>query len=135
MLTQVVESSKGPRAPTGHPVAAPPAASARRLAGLNLADACYFRSTAPSGKRKVLLKITDRCDLRCAHCFVSATAAGSDMDLGELTDALPRLQAARVSNVTLTGGEPLVHPELSSILALLRECDFDITICTNGVSL
>lgn len=135
MLTPVVELSKDPGGMSEHPLAAHPAASARRLAGPNLADACYFRSTAPAGKRKVLIKITDRCDLRCAHCFVSATAAGSDMNLSSLTAALPRLQAARVATVTLTGGEPLVHPELLSILTLLRGSDFDVTICTNGVSL
>jgi len=109
--------------------------AARRVAAPDTADACYFRSTAPPGRRKVLLKITDRCDLRCAHCFVSATAAGSDMDLSDLATALPRLQAARVATVTLTGGEPLVHPELPAVLTLLRGAELDVTVCTNGVSL
>jgi len=57
------------------------------------------------------------------------------MDLSDLATAVPRLQAARVATVTLTGGEPLVHPELPAILTLLRGAEFDVTVCTNGVSL
>lgn len=107
----------------------------RRLTSADVADSCYFRSGPASGRRKALLKITDRCDLQCAHCFVSATAAGADMDLSVLASALPRLLQARVANVTLTGGEPLLHPELRSILELLVGASLEVTVCTNGVAL
>lgn len=107
----------------------------RRIAHPGLADACYFRSGPVDGGRKALLKITDRCDLRCAHCFVSATAEGSDMSVSSIARAIPRLKEARVANVTLTGGEPLVHPELPEILERLVEAGFEMTVCTNGVSL
>lgn len=107
----------------------------RRLTSSETADSCYFRSGPPDGCRKALLKITDRCDLRCAHCFVSATAEGSDMGLDALAAAVVRLQAARVTNVTVTGGEPLVHPDLPQILELLVEAGFEVTVCTNGVTL
>jgi MoaA/NifB/PqqE/SkfB family radical SAM enzyme len=107
----------------------------RRLSPVGLADACYFRSGAVEGGRKALLKITDRCDLRCAHCFVSATAEGSDMTAEMVAQGIPRLQRARVANVTLTGGEPLLHPELPGILDHLVNAGFEVTICTNAVSL
>lgn len=135
MLIHVVERHKNPGTPTEGHTRPRQAGGGQRVAGPNTADACYFRSTAPPGRRKALLKITDRCDLRCAHCFVSATGTGSDMNLNDLTAALPRLQAARVATATLTGGEPLIHPELSAILALLRGANIEITVCTNGVSL
>ncbi len=55
-----------------------------------------------------------------AHCFVSATSDGSDMWLDLLErDGLARLLEARVANVTVTGGELLVHPHLVEILELL----------------
>lgn len=134
MLTHVVRDGKGAEGATSA-VGPRQGPTSRRVASRNEADACYFRSTAPHGRRKALLKITDRCDLRCAHCFVSATAAGSDMSPVEIATALPRLLAARVSTVTLTGGEPLIHPGLLRILTLLREADLDITVCTNAVAL
>lgn len=106
----------------------------RRLASPSVADSCFFRSGPKPGRRKALLKVTDRCDLRCAHCFVSATASGADMSLDGVLSGLDRLLQARVSNVTLTGGEPFVHPELVQIAEILVEADLDVTICTNGVS-
>jgi radical SAM protein with 4Fe4S-binding SPASM domain len=56
------------------------------------------------------------------------------MALAAMESAIDRLLAARVANVTLTGGEPLIHPELFGILELLAENDIDVTVCTNGVS-
>lgn len=107
----------------------------RLVAGAATASACYFRSGPEPGRRKALLKITDRCDLRCSHCFVSATAAGEDMSAAALRGAIGRLLAARVANVTITGGEPLLHPELPAILSDLVGAGLSVTVCTNGVSL
>jgi radical SAM protein with 4Fe4S-binding SPASM domain len=106
----------------------------RRVAGKETHNSCYFRSGAEPGRRKALLQITERCDLKCAHCFVSATHAGDDMSVSDMQVAFGRLEAARVSHVTLTGGEPFVHPNLIEIVELLAERHFSITICTNAVS-
>jgi radical SAM protein with 4Fe4S-binding SPASM domain len=114
-----------------HPV---PIRATRRVAGGGTANACYFRSGADPGRRKALLQITERCDLRCAHCFVSATHSGSDMTLEDIAGAIPRLEAARVSHVTLTGGEPFVHPAILRIVELLVHHEVSVTICTNAVS-
>jgi MoaA/NifB/PqqE/SkfB family radical SAM enzyme len=114
--------------------AASTASQARRLTTARVADSCYFRSGPAPGARKALLKITDRCDLRCAHCFVSATADGADMGLEELTAAVPHLAQARVANVTITGGEPLLHPHLVEMLEVLVEAGIEVTVCTNAVS-
>ncbi len=107
----------------------------RRLTSGRTADSCYFRSGPPPGARKALLKVTDRCDLRCAHCFVAATGEGSDMRVEAVAAAIPRLLQARVTNVTVTGGEPLVHPDLPIILELLVDAGLELTVCTNGVAL
>lgn len=107
----------------------------RRIVDTETANACYFRSGPDPGRRKALLQITERCDLRCAHCFVSATKHGSDMSLEDIAAAIPRLIAARVSRVTLTGGEPFVHPAILEIVELLVRNDLSVTICTNAVSI
>jgi radical SAM protein with 4Fe4S-binding SPASM domain len=57
------------------------------------------------------------------------------MGLELLAAAIPRLVASRVANVTLTGGEPLVHPDLAEILQRLAESGLEITVCTNAVGL
>src|SRR5487761_2711933 len=107
----------------------------RRLVDRHTANACYFRSGAEPGHRKALLQITERCDLRCIHCFVSATHTGSDMSVEDIAAVVGRLEAARISHVTLTGGEPFVHPDVLEIVDLLVRNTLAVTICTNGVSI
>ena len=104
----------------------------RRIAPAGVASACYFRSSTDGEERKALVQITERCNLHCAHCFVSAGREGLDMDLAAIELALlPRLTQARVRRLTLTGGEPFAHPDILKIVALVRK-QMRVTICTNA---
>lgn len=35
------------------------------------ASACFFRSSVQPPKRKMMLQITQKCNLHCAHCFAN----------------------------------------------------------------
>lgn len=97
------------------------------------ASSCYFRTSVGEGERKALVQITERCNLHCAHCFVSSTAVGGDISLADFTGkVLPRLRAARVERLTLTGGEPFVHPELLPICRAVIETGLPVGVCTNA---
>ena len=94
---------------------------------------CYFRSSVEAPFRKALIQITERCNLYCAHCFVSAGDYGDAMELENIRDLLiPRLKECRVVSATLTGGEPFVHSDILGIVSLLREADMKVSICTNA---
>lgn len=109
------------------------AAPSRRLVVEDRAASCFFRSAAAPGERKALVQITERCNLHCAHCFVSSTRHGSDIAYAGMRDlVLPRLKRARVSRLTLTGGEPFVHPEILEIVAAVRSAGMSVGICTNA---
>lgn len=98
------------------------------------AAACYFRSTLEPPYRKVLLQITERCNLRCIHCFVSAMNKGINLEFEDIRDYIvPILQKNKVRKITLTGGEPMCHPDFMEIVKLLHDKGFHITVCTNGV--
>ncbi|MEV4890246.1 radical SAM protein [Nonomuraea sp. NPDC055795] len=97
------------------------------------ANSCYFRTSVAGDGRKALVQITERCNLHCAHCFVSSTREGLDLSLDDLeAKVLPRLGRARVERVTLTGGEPFVHPELMRIVRLITRLGMPVGICTNA---
>lgn len=97
---------------------------------------CYFRSSVKLPYRKALLQITERCNLRCTHCFVSAGNYGDTMPIEDIRDVvIPRLRNCQVISVTLTGGEPFVHPDIVEIVHLLRNADIKVGICTNGTSI
>ena len=64
------------------------------------ASSCYFRTTTDGRTRKALVQIDQRCNLHCAHCFVSATRQGQSMPYEQITQKLiPRLTQCRVERV------------------------------------
>jgi radical SAM protein with 4Fe4S-binding SPASM domain len=97
------------------------------------AVSCYFRTTVPDGSRKALIQITERCNLHCAHCFVSATRRGDTMRLTDIERHLiTQLISANVTRVTLTGGEPFAHPDPIGVARRFREAGMSVGVCTNA---
>ena len=47
----------------------------------------------------------------------------------------PRLLEARVNRVTLTGGEPTIHPHIRIIVRQLVSVGFSVAMCSNGTTL
>lgn len=100
------------------------------------ASSCYFRTTTHGTGRKALVQIDERCNLHCAHCFVSATRDGHTMPYEAIVGQLiPRLAACRVERVTLTGGEPTIHPRFLEVVAAFRDAGMEVGICTNATTL
>ncbi|ATR93401.1 radical SAM protein [Porphyromonas gingivalis] len=94
---------------------------------------CYFRTTTCAPYKKAILQITERCNLHCKHCFVSAQHSGCVMSLEVIREhILQRLLKLNVIKVSLTGGEPFTHPNLFEICLLLAQNDIEVTICTNA---
>lgn len=99
-------------------------------------SSCYFRTTTEGGARKALVQIDERCNLHCAHCFVSATKVGASMPYENIVEKLiPRLVECRVQRVTLTGGEPTIHPRFLDIVQAFRRAEMHVGVCTNATTL
>ncbi|MFD6936231.1 radical SAM protein [Streptomyces goshikiensis] len=83
--------------------------------------------------RKALIQICEPCNALCGHCFVVATKRGNYMPLRKIKEQLiPQLVQARVTKVTLTGGEPFMHRDLIEIVAAFRAAGMSVGVCTNG---
>jgi len=109
---------------------------AKSLVDRDFAASCYFRTSVESPFRKALLQITERCHLHCAHCFVSAGDYGDTMSFESITEVvIPRLKLCNVVKVTLTGGEPFVHPQIVQIASAFKQREIDVGICTSGFGL
>jgi len=97
------------------------------------ASSCYFRTSVGGEGRKALIQITERCNLHCAHCFVSSGDWGDHMRFEDIVKrVLPRLRRARVERLTLTGGEPFVHPSIMDICKAVAELNMPLGLCTNA---
>src|SRR5438874_5364074 len=83
--------------------------------------------------------LTQRCNLECAHCYMSAHA-GADIR-GELTTAECRRVIDEIAAVNpnvfliLTGGEPLLRRDIWDVAAYAAEKKFTTVFGTNGVLL
>lgn len=74
------------------------------------------------------------CNLRCSYCD-TLYANEPDAPCVEQTpaDVYAYIRSTGVTNVTLTGGEPLLEPEIKDLLALLLADDrLSVEIETNG---
>ena len=66
------------------------------------------------------------CDLRCPFCHNSGLVLGpmpAELDSGELLTFLRRRRGL-LDGVCVTGGEPLLRPELPELLRQIKELDF-----------
>jgi radical SAM protein with 4Fe4S-binding SPASM domain len=83
--------------------------------------------------------LTQRCNLHCAHCYMSALA-GADTSRELSTEECRRVidEIAAVNpNVflILTGGEPLLHKDLFALAARSADKGFTVVLGTNGLLL
>ena len=105
----------------------------RKIVSEIRAASCYFRTSVEPPHRKALVQITERCNLHCAHWCISAGNYGKVMSFGDIRDVLiPQLKLCRVASVTLTGGEPFIHPNIIEIASLFRRVGMKVGICTNA---
>ncbi len=81
--------------------------------------------------------LVDHCNLRCACCCTrSPELAERFVDVAALRDDLARAAAVlRPSVFKLTGGEPLLHPEIVAIAEAVRASGIApvVSITTNGL--
>ena len=87
---------------------------------------------------QIYFYLTAGCNLACRHCWL---APGFDED-GTAYPTLPvdlfessihEAKPLGLSGVKLTGGEPLLHPQITKILEIVRREGLRLTIETNGV--
>ncbi|MBN2199964.1 MAG: SynChlorMet cassette radical SAM/SPASM protein ScmF [Candidatus Aminicenantes bacterium] len=82
--------------------------------------------------------LTEGCNLACRHCWLAPKLQQGDkiypmLDVGLLPHILRQAKPLGLQGVKLTGGEPLMHPEILSILEHIRAEDLNCTMETNGV--
>jgi len=83
--------------------------------------------------------LTSGCNLRCRHCWIEpkfqpagrGTAPALSPEL--FRDIITQGRELGLTAVKLTGGEPLIHPEIAAILEIIADTELNLTIETNGV--
>lgn len=87
------------------------------------------------------VSITDRCDLRCTYCLPAAGIEWIDraslLSDAEVIRLVSVLASLGVTDVRVTGGEPLIRPGVVGLVAAFADIRGiqDLSITTNGVHL
>jgi MoaA/NifB/PqqE/SkfB family radical SAM enzyme len=104
------------------------------MAGVTIGQGLKLTARVLTSTHRPLLAhlvVTRYCNLECAYCFEydKVSKPVPTAELFERVDALARLGT---QIVTLTGGEPLSHPDHDSIIRRIRGHGMVATTITNG---
>lgn len=95
----------------------------------------------PLSKLRFQIHVTDHCNLNCIGCnHFSPLAKEFYLDKQSLKNDLNRLSELTKGDITeiiLLGGEPLLHPDLCTLIEVAAQCldKTNIVIITNGILL
>lgn len=79
------------------------------------------------------LKITDRCNFRCQTCTYGAALYGSnELSIEDVFLIVKQLSQLDYRFLRITGGEPLLRPELSDIVAYAKSFRLHVSVVSNG---
>jgi radical SAM protein with 4Fe4S-binding SPASM domain len=98
------------------------------------------QTTAPprslAAPETIHFSVTGRCDQACTGCFYSArpgsAVAAQDAPWSLCERVVLEAEQARVFQIALGGGEPLLHPRLVDMVRLAREHSVVPNLTTNG---
>lgn len=87
---------------------------------------------------QIYFYLTRGCNLRCRHCWIEPKYQSGDntypsLDLPIFRSIIEQAKPLRLRGVKLTGGEPLLHPQIKEILELIRAEGLRLFAETNGL--
>jgi len=93
-------------------------------------DGIHHPSPIPS-LRYLEFQITDRCNLRCRHCYIG-DGFHQDLSFEKILKILKEFEEIQGLRLLLSGGEPLLHPRFWEINEVLRDHAFRSVLLSNG---
>ncbi|MGB2970998.1 MAG: radical SAM protein, partial [Candidatus Competibacter sp.] len=82
----------------------------------------------------VIWNLVRRCNLACKHCYsISAdTDFSGELSTEEIFTVMDDLKAFRVPVLILSGGEPLLRPDIFTIAQRAKDKGFYVALSSNG---
>ncbi|MDD5146033.1 MAG: radical SAM protein [Candidatus Pacebacteria bacterium] len=84
-----------------------------------------------------VISLTNRCNFNCPHCFRRYTDRKNiniieDIPISLFETILKEGRLVNFKTVSLSGGEPILHPEFEDLMGLLTNYGYNFNITTNG---
>ncbi|MGZ5007323.1 MAG: heme d1 biosynthesis radical SAM protein NirJ [Methylobacter sp.] len=85
----------------------------------------------------VIWNLIRRCNLTCKHCYTTSTDINfpNELSTPEIYVVMDDLKAFKVPVLILSGGEPLLHPDIFAISRRAKDMGFYVALSTNGTKI
>ena len=110
---------------------------ATRLAASRIKSSLRFVGRVAGSRYTPLLAqvvVTRRCNLACGYCN-EYDSFSAPVKLETLLATIDHLAKLKTAAITFTGGEPLLHPDLPTIIRAARDRGMIVTMISNGFHL
>lgn len=92
----------------------------------------------PHPLRTIYFYLTAGCNLRCRHCWLTPKHEAGEpqypyLDPVLFAEIIEQGLELGLQRIKLTGGEPLLHPQVAELIALAHRHGLRLTMETNGV--
>lgn len=81
---------------------------------------------------KLIIELTNRCNLKCHHCWTGRHGGNDDLPLEILERLLAEAKDFGFDHVSFTGGDPTVYRHFPDALRLTAEAGYEFGFVTNG---
>ena len=81
--------------------------------------------------RSIHIEVASECNERCVHCYIPHELKTNSMNLNLFNNIIDEGRNMNIINVTLSGGEPLLHKDIIQILKKCRESDLSVNLLSN----
>jgi len=83
----------------------------------------------------LVLNITIRCNSRCLMCDFWKNQNGEELSVREIQNVADSAEKLNIKKFVISGGEPLLHPDFTSIVKALKKTKAKLSLATNGIML
>lgn len=85
--------------------------------------------------RSVHIEIANVCNERCVHCYIPHANKTQTIDTSLFLRIVEEARSLNVLNITISGGEPLLHKDFLLFLRKCRTLGFSVNVLSNLVLL
>lgn len=79
------------------------------------------------------IHVTDMCNMHCPFCYSSSQSSGKQqLEVEKVLKFVSKIPYDHRKSIILSGGEPLLYPELPELVKELKAMNFRITVISNG---
>jgi radical SAM protein with 4Fe4S-binding SPASM domain len=83
---------------------------------------------------ELCLEITSECLLDCIHCSTEAGIGRERLDTNVVKRIIDDFESLKGKELEISGGEPLLHPDIWKILEYCKNRSFETTLYSTGVA-